>query len=136
MTIAEFEETIVSWYDLLPFCSESGCPECDDIIYGDDLASRVESDLVEDTRYYTWTDIRSMLNEIEDGHEFYRHDGSFDYVCVDDDFETYKRYVLEWCMDNEYFDEEEEEDEPNDPECEELPDISVEDSDILSLITG
>ena len=111
MTANEFLENVNDYYDLKDFCSEVGCEYCDDIVDDDTLDEDVEYALAEYRRDYNWREIRDVLNGIPTGYDWYRCDGSFDYVGLDDsDFEDSKDEVYEWALNNGYFDDEVDED--------------------------
>ena len=117
MTANEFLENVNDYYDLKDFCSEIGCEYCDDIVDDDTLDEDVEYALGEYRRDYSWREIRDLLNDIPTGYDWYRCDGSFDYVGLDDsDFEDSKDKVYEWALNNGYFDDEADEDEEYDDE--------------------
>ena len=66
---------------------------------------------------YGWRSIRDFLADIPTGYDYYRCDGSFDYVGLDDsDFEDYKSRVLDWMDEDDLWEPEEGEDEDFDPD--------------------
>lgn len=135
MTRDEFLESVNDWWELKDFCSEIGCEYCDSIIDDDGLDEEVEYALGEYLRDYNWREIRDMLGDIPTGYNWYRCDGSFDYVGLDDsDFEDVKDEVYEWAFNNGYFDDDEEEgeeyDDATEPEfCDETEEDPVEEED-------
>lgn len=115
MTRAEFVESVTTFYDLVNMDSEYSCGICDDLVLGDDLADAIN----EDFRYndYDWIDIRNWLNDIEEGYECYKRNGSFEYeYLTEGDFEDYKEELLRYMCDEEYIDYDEEEDDEDDEE--------------------
>jgi hypothetical protein len=101
MTRDEFINGVDTWYDLREFCDEHGCSICEDIIDDDDRDDEIDSDVEDAIRNDRWYDIKGYLEDIPTGYSYYRRDGRFDYVGMDDnDFEEYKSDVLEWA-DNE-----------------------------------
>jgi len=128
MTANEFLENVNSYYDLKDFCSETGCDYCDNILDDDSLDEEVDYALSEYRRDYNWREIRDLLSDIPTGYDWYRCDGSFDYVGLDDsDFDDIKDEVYEWALNNGYFDDEVDEDE------EEYEEESVEEDDYEPL---
>lgn len=122
MTLQEFDDDITLFYELKDFCSENECSYLDE--YFDDLDDEVNSDLYEWVRYNDsdWEDVRNALNDIGTGYDFYRRDGSFDYMgCDDEDFDTLKADVREWAIENGKFDDDEDEDEDDGEEEEYRP---------------
>ena len=110
MTRQEFLDEINDFSDLLNFCCDHGLYYMEDVT--DDIAACLAEDLRDYAREYSWTEIRDWLNGIEDGGSWYRRDGSFDYVCIDDDFEEWKREVMLEADEIGTFEEEDEECEP------------------------
>lgn len=114
MTRQEFIDSVNSFYDLIDFCNDERCYLCEDVIDDDQLDECVEEDIAEYGR--GWRGLRDWLADIPTGYEYYRRDGAFDYVWLDDqDFENYKQDVLEWADEANVF-EEEEKDEEDDEE--------------------
>lgn len=115
MTANEFLENVNEWWELKDFCSETGCDYCEDIVDEETLDEDVEYALSEYHRDYNWREVRDLLDDIPTGYDYYRCDGSFDYVGLDDeDFESLKEDVYDWAFNNGYFDDEEEEEEVED----------------------
>lgn len=136
MTRNEFLESVNDWWELKDFCSEIGCEHCDCIIDDDGLDEEIEYALGEYLRDYNWREIRDMLDDIPTGYDWYRCDGSFDYVGLDDDdFDSYKDDVLDWADDHDVWDEDEDDEEYFDEESneeeviEEEPDEHFEEAD-------
>lgn len=130
MTRSYFWDYVDGWGELIELCQDEGCNICDDIIDDGQLDECVDADI--EQADYSWRQLSNYLSEIPRGYNYYRCDGSFDYVGLDDsDFEDYKSRVGDW-MDDGYWElEEDDEDEDNfDPnevlEPEESP---VEDED-------
>lgn len=136
----EFIENITDWAELLSFCQENDLDACRDIYPDSTVEEEIEDDIA--SRECDWRELRDALDDISVDGYYYLRRGWLDYVCVDDEFEDYKRDVLSECDDWEGFweveeiaeDEEEEdwfdlfsEEEPEEePEPEEeLPDFSV-----------
>jgi len=110
MTRSYFVDYVTGWYELLDLCSDEGCNVCEDIIDDDQLDEWVESDIQNGS--YNWRELRDFLYDIPTGYDYYRCDGSFDYVGMDDDdFEDYKERVLDWMDENGEWDDEEDEEE-------------------------
>lgn len=118
MTRSYFWDYVDSWCELIELCREEECNICEDIIDDDTLDEYVESDI--DDAHCSWRETRDFLADIPTGYDYYRCDGPFDYVGLDDsDFEDYKSRVGEWMDDGEYWepedDEADEEDDNFDP---------------------
>lgn len=113
MTRYEFEQ-IDNFSDLKQVAYDMGY---------DDFASSIVTDLdyeVEDDLSDwdgSWSELRDCLNGIDTGHDYYRRDGSFDYVPIDDDFDDWWEELRDMMENNGDFDpEEEEEEEEYEPE--------------------
>lgn len=113
MTRGDFLENIVTWWELIEFCRDEDCDVCDDIVDEDGRDEEIEGDLVDAVRDTSWKNILQWLDDIPTGGEYYRRDGMFDYVEMDDygDFNEYKGEVLEWMDDGGYWDDEDEDEE-------------------------
>lgn len=111
MTRNEFLDNINSWWELIEFCNDEDCDVCEEIVDEDQKNDGVNDDLCDEARRTDWKDIRNWLNDIHVGYEYYRCDGMFDYVPMNNgsDFQEYKDAVLEWMDDGGYWDDEEEE---------------------------
>ena len=117
MLLREFDEDITMFYELKDFCEQEGCSYLDE--YFDDLDAEVNSELYEliCCNDCDWEDVRDSLSNIATGYDFYRRDGSFDYMgCDDEDFETLKNDIREWAIENGRFDDEEDDDEDEEEE--------------------
>lgn len=129
MTRNEFIEDINDWESLIDFAVEIECGECDELVLGESLSGRIADDLDDYAYDYDWRDIRGWLNDIRDGHDCYRRDGSFEYTALDDDdFDEIKNDVLNYADRYDYWDpddEEELDEEVEDYEDEEEEDFEV-----------
>lgn len=118
MTRSYFLDYVTDWYELIELCREYDCDICEDIIDDDELDDYVDSDI--SGTDYGWRRLRDFLIDIPTGYDYYRCDGSFDYVGLDDgNFEDYKSRVLDWMDADSLWDAEEdegEEDEDFDPD--------------------
>lgn len=113
MTRSEFLENVTDFEDLIAFCREINCDICSDVISSEDRDSEIEGDIIDSFRDEYWYDVLPYLNEIPNGYEYYRRDGRFDYVGLDDDddFSEYFENVLAYADEcGEWDDEEEQED--------------------------
>ena len=134
MTANEFLENVNDYYDLKEFCSEIGCEYCDNILSDDGLDEEVEWAIGECHREYSWREIRDLLSEVPTGYNWYRLDGTFDYVGLDEyDFADSKDEVYSWAHYNGYFDEEEAEERVTREEPEEEP-LEDEDFSVADLM--
>lgn len=117
MTLREFDEDITLFYELKDFCERNECSYLDE--YFDDLDAEVNSELYEWIRYNDcdWEDVRDSLSSIATGYDFYRRDGSLDYMgCDAEDFDTLKNDVRDWAIENEIFDDDEDDNEEEEEE--------------------
>lgn len=113
MTRNYFLDYVTDWSELIEFCREQDCDVCEDIIDEDELDEYVDSDI--SNTDYGWRRIRDFLDEIPTGYDYYRYDGTFDYVGLDAaDFEDYKNRVLDWMDSDDLWEPEEGEDEGED----------------------
>lgn len=129
MTREEFLYAVDSYYELINMDNEYGVGVCDDLVLGEDL----DEAIAEDFRYtdYGWVDIRSWLNDIEEGYECYKRTGSFEYeYLTDDDFEDYRSEMLRGMIEEGYIDDDE--DEPEEEEDEEVYYVLADGEDIES----
>ena len=113
MTRSYFLDYVTEWGELIELCREYDCDICEDIIDEDELDDYVSSDI--SNTDYGWRSIRDSLSDIPTGYDYYRCDGTFDYVGLDDsDFEDYKSRVLDWMDEDDLWEPEEGEDEDED----------------------
>lgn len=108
MTRDEFIDNIEDFGDLKEFCYENECDYLDNIYHSDDLDQMVCEDIRDATRGLYWYQIRDELSVIPelDDDQYFRADGSFDYVALDDsDFDGYKRRVLNWADNNDVWED-------------------------------
>lgn len=114
MTRREFIEEVTTFWELRDFCNDIGCDRLDDFFDGDDFDSFANDDLYEWVRDGTdWDSVRGVLNELNQGCDFYERLGRLDYVGYDirdDMFEELKNIVLGHADENDYFDDEDEDD--------------------------
>ena len=113
MTRSYFLDYVTDWSELIELCREYDCDICEDIIDSDGLNDYVDSDI--SNTDYGWRSIRDFLAGIPTGYDYYRCDGAFDYVGLDDsDFEDYKSRILDWMDEDDLWEPEEGEDEDED----------------------
>lgn len=117
MTRQEFIDDVTSWSELLDFCYEYSCPECDDIVSEDAYDDEINERLYERARDDNWWEVKDWLNDLPTGNDYYDR---YNDCGVDDDFECYKDDVLHWA-DNygDVWEDEEDEEEDEDMELEE-----------------
>lgn len=120
MTRAEFFDEITYFCELRDFCEENEVyGALDDYFDGNYLDDEVESDLSEYDG--NWVDLRDLLNDIRTGYDFYRRDGSFDYVaCDDEDLYNLKESVANIIDERGGWDPDDEDEDEDDEEYEEL----------------
>lgn len=112
MNSNDFLKNVNDYYELREFCSEVGCEYCDFILDNDGLDEEVDEALSEHIQDYGWREVGDLLGDIPTGYEWYRREGSFDYIGLEhSDFEDSKAEVYEWALNNGYFDNNEEEEE-------------------------
>ena len=141
MTRVEFIEEVTEWHELIDLCRDYDCNICEDIIDDDTLDEYVDYDI--SNCGYGWRALRDYPSDIPTDYDYYRCDGSFDYVGLDNgDFEDYKSRVLDWMDEEDLWDAEEgEEDEdeedfdPGEPEEPEEPPVEEEDFSVSVLMS-
>ena len=143
MTRVEFIEEVTEWHELIELCQDYDCDICEGIIDDDILDEYVNSDI--SGCDYGWRSLRDYLSDIPTGYDYYRCDGSFDYVGLDDgDFEDYKSRVLDWMDEDDLWGAEEDEEDfdsdydffsPGEPEEPEEPPVEEEDFSVSALIS-
>lgn len=132
MTRTEFEE-ITGWCEFIDFCNDNGFEDTiEDIIDDDEYDSRVEDDISEYLCWHSWIELSRALDDLPTGYDYYRCDGTLDYVGLDYvDLESYKDDMLIALDDSDFFDPEEEEEEEEIIRCDEDPDFDIEEIDIF-----
>lgn len=139
MTRDEFINEIETVGELKDFCYDNDCDECDDVFSEEDMNDCVDDDLYEYVRHNDWRDTLSFLENIptySDTGYYYRDDYG-DFCSLDyDDFDDYKDRVLEWCDNNDIWDEPDEDNTEDVVEIEEEPDVPEEDEDDFMLDEG
>lgn len=117
MTRNEFLENVTTWEDLNAFCYNEECDICEDVYDEVSRDEYIDSCLMDWACNDNWQDLYNRLSNIPTGYDYYRDNGYGDWSCLDDeDFDAYKRDVLEWGSYNGVWDaEEEDEDFGNEP---------------------
>lgn len=137
MKRSEFDDEINSLSDLIDFCSEEGCPICDDLIDDDSRDEYISEDLESMVRDEGWRDIRSWLDNIPTGYDYWIRDQWGDWEGYDEyQYEGFADDVVEWMDEHEQWDPEDEEEETVDDaedQMEEEEELWVEDEDQLSI---
>lgn len=113
MTRQEFIDNVVSWPELLEFCSDNECGECDNVYDADQRDESIDRNLVSMARGAEgWSDLYHILDDIPVGYDYYEDTDADGWRGLDDydDFQRYKEYVAEWMDNGEYWDDEYEED--------------------------
>lgn len=113
MTRNEFIEEITDFGELRSFCCDHDLYDFTDNLYDDyerdDAVNDYISECIRDGT--GWKDLRDGLNDISDTQYWHRWEGGFDWVeLTDEDFSEIKDNVLEYCDDNDIFDEDPEQD--------------------------
>lgn len=128
MTRSEFIEGIQFWGDLLNFCYDEGCSNCDDVYPEDSKDEYFDDELVNMAREAdSWRDMYEKLGDIPTGYDYYIRDEYDEWRGADiGDFDYRKDDVLEWGDNRGIWDEEDEmdedeldEDEPDEDELDE-----------------
>lgn len=115
MTRQEFVEDVYSWGDLIAFCCDEGLSHCEDVYTDNDKDECINEDLIEMARDASnWLDLLDTLRSIPTGCYYYRKDdyGEWYGLCDEDsDFNDTKDEILNYCDENNIWDEEVEESE-------------------------
>lgn len=118
MTREEFDNDIYNFYDLMSFCDDIGYDlDVHDTEYVEEW---VEDSISNWIRNQSWRSVREDLNDIHSELEngmYFRFDGYGMPECVDGDFDSYKDDVLDYCIENDIFEEDEEEFDDEALEC-------------------
>lgn len=137
MTRAEFVENVCDWSELLNFCYDNDCNECEDIYSSSARDEYINENLINMVDNASdWRDLLHALDNIDDGYDYYIRDEYGEWpVAGDYEFDHYKGYVLEWMDKNEYWDDEEEE-EYGDCDAEEEEESIEEDVSFFELFSA
>lgn len=108
MTRQEFINDVNDFAELIDFCNDVGCSICEDLVYYDAISDYIW-DVIRDWDS-GWEELRDALGNIDTTPYWYRHEGWLDFYGVDDEFDDYKREVLEEADEYNYFDDEDEDD--------------------------
>lgn len=99
MTRQDFINDIECWYELIDFCNEEGCYECEDIYDSEQRDDFLNEEVENIARNETWRGMLETLQGFADGsgYDYYIKDNYGDFVGLDDDdFDAYKSEVLDW----------------------------------------
>lgn len=99
MTRQDFINDIECWYELIDFCNDEGCYECEDIYDSEQRDDFLNEEVENIARNETWQEMLETLQGFADGsgYDYYRKDNYGDFVGLDDDdFDAYKSEVLDW----------------------------------------
>jgi|GEM_PF-3668955 len=122
MTRAEFIDSMYCWSELLGFCYDHDCCNCDDVRTSDKRNESINdalSDAIQSRE--NWRDVLETLKDHheQDGYEYYIEDEYGEWSGAGDyEFDQHKTCVLDWMDENEYWDDD---DEAEDPEEESAP---------------
>lgn len=150
MTLEEFNENVTDMDSLFSWCMDNGYDSYfDEYFRSCDYDEKAEEDVQYAIEHYSWTDVRDWLNNLcdNDDYNWYRYDGTLDYVGIEDcgeEYEDLRHKVLDEALGNGDVveeDEDEEDDEIVDenggihhyydePEC--VVDENVADSDPIT----
>lgn len=137
MTRQEFIDDVTSWSELIEFCSYENLDYCNDVYDNESYNDEIDSELSERAEDDSWQDVRDWLSSLPNGYDYYIKDDYGDwYAADDDDFDSRKDEVIECMDDGGYWDEYDEEEEPEeyiDPE-DEVP-VEKEDVSFAELFT-
>lgn len=80
-----------------------------DLYTYDEVTGLIDDEIRDFIDYYSWDRLRDALDDLAlyPGSFFVRN-GTLDYTCIDDDFTYYHRVVGEFCEENGYFEDDEE----------------------------
>ncbi len=108
MNRQEFVDDVIGWIDLLDFCYEKDIRVCDHIYSEESFDDYVNGELGERARDENWEDVRSWLNELPNGYDYYIKDDYDDWFPADDgEFVSLKEEVLDYMDGNDLWDEDE-----------------------------
>jgi len=112
MTRQEFIDSITEWNELIDFCNDYDIYSYVQDIYTDDqMAEHIEYNAEDFICENGWVCFRDYLNDIREGHYFYKKTGEMEFEYMDDnDLARLKNEILE--NEEEIFDEEDDEEEP------------------------
>lgn len=99
MTRQDFINDIECWYELIDFCNDEGCYECEDIYDSEQRDDFLNEEVENIARNETWREMLETLQGFADGsgYDYYIKDNYGDFVGLDDnDFDAYKSEVLDW----------------------------------------
>lgn len=99
MTRQDFINDIECWYELIDFCNDEGCYECEDIYDSEQRDDFLNEEIEDIARNETWREMLETLQGFADGsgYDYYIKDNYGDFVGLDDDdFDAYKSEVLDW----------------------------------------
>lgn len=100
MTREEWRDSINTIGEFIDFCSDEGIWEdvVAELFDEDGYDDAVQEDISE--YYYGWRDLRDSLNNLPTGYDWYRRDGMFDYIGIDNDDVDYYLDDLERYLDD------------------------------------
>lgn len=99
MTRQDFINDIEFWCELIDFCNDNGCYECEDIYDSEQRDDFLNEEVENIARNETWREMLETLQGFADGsgYDYYIKDNYGDFVGLDDnDFDAYKSEVLDW----------------------------------------
>lgn len=99
MTRQDFINDIECWCELIDFCNDEGCYECEDIYDSEQRDDFLNEEVENIARNETWREMLETLQGFADGsgYDYYIKDNYGDFVGLDDDdFDAYKSEVLDW----------------------------------------
>lgn len=99
MTRQDFINDIDLWHELIDFCNDNGCYECEDIYDSEQRDDFLNEEVENIARNETWREMLETLQGFADGsgYDYYIKDNYGDFVGLDDDdFDAYKSEVLDW----------------------------------------
>lgn len=106
----DFIEDINDFYDLLEFCRDNECYECDDIYDEDCMSDYVNEQIETWISQMSWTELRDKLDAIDTSYSYFILDEYGDFQGADDnDFQIYKDMVLDWADNQDLWEDEDDE---------------------------
>lgn len=98
MTRYDFEMDVTTWGELKDFCADESCDCVDCVVSGYEIRDSIQYELPYWARDYDWERVRDILDNVpEDNDDWYIDNGPGEWDLADsDDFDDFKRQVLEW----------------------------------------
>ena len=139
MTRDEFLDDMQDIGDLLNFCGRNDCDVLDHVVDEYSKDDYINEMLVDQARNSDWRDMYSWLRNVYDnsGYDYYEYD-DYEGEYRQADYDYCLERVLDWCDEEEFWDEPDEEDEEfipqlTDEELYELEPVEEEDCSVMDM---